>query len=1169
MENRWGKTPTNFVSTTYTVESGIVSPTSSSTSVASENDGRLVSETFELAAQNVSELKQLIAMWEAEEYARSEAEGEAMDAFYINQKVERYLHKFFTRRKVFAEHQDFIVDDVCPTEDRDVSSKYSEEWLTPLSSLPKSPFVEKATSAATEPFLVSSSGSSQQAAHPEMRSPAPFSPVPQPGQQGYLTALQASMLAIKAAYFVETVSTTQTRSFLSTEDTASVASCESAEDKDLDDESEDTDSTMSLPCPVMDVDFKSENVIEEVSKDKLDKDGYTCEPTRLSPLQVDTKQVEDSSSRFLTSEDLSLRIQASPISQVTPFIEKDASSQTFQTVSLQKYIPLELPKSQESKDITSQTEEYAVLSSSSTQARRFLQVEDRSRISAFGSTEEYIPYLVADMDVMLENTIMEVSKDNLATDTFTATGLFPEQAETREVDKVEDSSSSYSTSEDTRLTIKEYQFPRKMSFTEKEAYSPSKEKDIPETFQADTITPQTTMAAPSTSSGASSQQAVRPEITSALIGEALVPPIRSTQEPSVRQGPLTPLQLSLFAVRIASSIETKSSNQARSFLSADDQSPIFSLGSTEEKEPCGALEDSDSNKEVLGAVTDMDVIPENVIKEDNLFTDIYTKTGVETKDSDEVVGSGSSYLTSADTAQISMGFTPETVLKDFTEGSIVTERYVTKDLPQMVDDEVVGASISYSTSEDRTLIDRASQLPQVTSFAEKVASSQKDENIGESFQTFSLQSYVPLEVPEIERSKDRIPQSITVAPSFSSTGSIQQAECPEATSALIWQDFVSPFSPIQPPSRQGSLTAFTKEDLAIELEMYRAEEDSYGLMAEEVSSELLSVQVSSDFVLEEDSSDLVVEEDSSSLLTEADSSSLMAEEDSSGLAADSSDLWAEYFSGLVTRQGSSGLLVDRDSYGLVAVEDSTGLLAEEDSSAVVVGEDSSVLLVEEASYALVVEEASSGLVTEEHSPGLVAREDSYTVIAEEESSGLVAEEDSYGLLAEDDSYGLVFEARTSGLRELEDSYHLIAEDDSYELLTEEDSPGVLVEEDSPGLVAQEGSSSMLAQDYLYGVVAEKDSSCLIAKGDSPALLADRIALSLCSSGSPQPAERLEVESALMEKDIGSDTDRTPGSPKQGMVPVLGRVIKVMECIYTATEAPYFSGHTMTFQKKDS
>lgn len=1329
MESNRGKRSTDFTRT-YTVDSGKVSPASSTSSVASENAGRLVFDTFEVAAHNINELMQLIAMWEAEESAKSEAEGEPLGPLYVNQKVEKYLHKFFNRRKVFAEH--FIGGDMCPEEEdvplKDASSEYFEEQLRKYmedkdSSTPASGFFScmplehtaltsvftgnDLTGAATDPLSeieekedldsfrstesyptsedyrevdstsqtiiattssMSSRGSSQQAVHTDVHSApsSPFGSTPEPtGEQGYLTPLQASLLAIKTAYFVETVSTTQSRSFLSVEDTSSLASCESTEEQYLDVESEDTDSNLST---LVDTDAVSENVIQEVEKDKQYTDMYTRGATALSPAIVQTNI--DSSSSFLTPEDLTMRIQSSQIPQAISFNEDDDVS-------------FQLPKSQESTDETLEATMLApsLLSSSAQQA------------VCSAAVEEY----VADMNIIQ--------------------GI-----------------ASYLPSEDTSLAMREYQFPQERSVTEKEADPQSKEKDdtsqavyaqtsvfLPKSEESLDITSQAMMVSPPMPSSSSSESvqsyilldlpkseesmditqpttmvsAPMPSSTSSLSVQSnillglpkseespdttpqtmtVAPPMpgsgssrqaespdvapvlsfSSTLEASGRQTPLTALQMSLFAVKVASSIEL--SNQACSFLSAEDESPIFLPGPTEEPEPSVVSED------VLCSVADIDVLPDNIITEakDNLFPDISTRADVETKGPDEVQ-----------------------------EQYLATDMYMTKE-EETVIAEVVGTSYTHLTS----------QLPQLASslIDEKEASTASSEkeaaSLGATVLTDSIQNFVPMELPEIDKSKDSPPQTPTVPPSLSSYSLIEQPQHPEATSTLRGQVFsqtpqaaslseifqtvsihnvpmeqakseqsedstpqtsrVPPSLSIQRPEatstlrgqdfsqipqasgQQGPSTAllsysdssekpeqatFTEEDLSAELERFRKQygmvpkEDSSDFMTEEVSSDLLIVGVSSDLVADGESSDLVVEEDSSSLLTEADSSSFAAEvvssellaeedtssqvirEDSSGLVVEEESyslvseedlpgmLTVDDLPGLVADVDLPGLLADDDSYGLLAEEDSYGLVAEEDSYGLVTDDDSYGVVAEDNTYGLVAEDDSYGLVAEEDLSGALAEDDSYGLLAEEDLYGLVAEEqsagvaaeayspgvvaaqDSYGLLTEEDSYGLLAEEdsyevvleEASGVRVTEDSYTISAEEDSYDLLTEEDSSGLLLQEDSYGVLAGEDSSPL---------VANVDTSCLIAKGESPAPLvgetSDRVALSFSSSDSAQQAERLEMAPALMEKSI----DVAPGSQKLEMVPVLGRVIKVMECIYAATEAPYFAGYIVKNRKKD-
>lgn len=66
---------------------------------------RLISEALELAVQNINELRQLVAQWEAEEQAYSEAdamEGASSAAVDVDQRFENYLQRFFARQLQFT-----------------------------------------------------------------------------------------------------------------------------------------------------------------------------------------------------------------------------------------------------------------------------------------------------------------------------------------------------------------------------------------------------------------------------------------------------------------------------------------------------------------------------------------------------------------------------------------------------------------------------------------------------------------------------------------------------------------------------------------------------------------------------------------------------------------------------------------------------------------------------------------------------------------------------------------------------------------------------------------------------------------------------------------------------------------------------------------------------------
>lgn len=1085
MDRNRGKRASDFTRT-YTVDSGKVSPTSSTSSVASENAGRLVFDTFEVAAHNVNELMQLVAMWEAEGRAKSEAEGESLGALYVNQKVENYLNKFFSRRKVFAEH--FIGGDMSPQEEdiqvKDASSEYLEEQLrkylenkesltpgsgffssvpmehTALASVFSGNDIADAASGTTDPLSeivekddfysfrstesyptsedyqeidstsqtiiatssMSSRGSSQQAVHTDVPS-SPLGSTPEPtGEQGYLTPLQASLLAIKTAYFVETVSTTQSRSFLSVEDTSSLASCESAEEPYVDVESEDTDSNLSM---LVDTDVMPENVIQGLEKDKPYTDMYTPGASGLSTI-VQTNI--DSSSNFLTPEDLTMRIQASQIPQAASFHEAMCSAAV---------------------------EEY---------------------VSPFSSTQEPLRTSVGASE----------EKDNIDLN-------LPVQG-----------TPSFSSSED---TIIEYQFPPEKSFPEKEVVPKSEESvdisfalPVSSSFQSNVIQ-EIPKSEESPDCRGSSQKAEYPDL-------APFPSVSSTQEASGRQTPLTALQMSLFAVKVASSIETKSSNQARSFLSADDESPIFLPGPTEELEPTVLSDEMDEKEAKKEDASSILHVPVELPKTENFEESI-----------------------------------PQT-----------------SQLPPFMSIQRPDATLTLRHQD-------FSQTPQAESLSD-------------------ISQTVPVELAKGKQLEDGTPQTSQVTPSVS----IQH---PEKTPTVRGQDLS------QIPQSSGQLgplseqASFTEEYITAELERFRKQ---YGLVPKNDSTDLMTEEVLSDLLVFGVSSDLVVEEDSSSLLTEADSSSFVAEVVSSELLAE------EDSSSQIIRGASYGLVVEDESYSHVA-EDLHVMLPQDVLSGLGAKVVSPVLVPDDDSYGLLTEEDSYGLVAEDNFYGLV-RDDSYGMIAEEGISGAVAVEDSYGVLAEEDLFGLVAEEQSAivvteayypGIVTGQGSYGLLTGEASYSLLAEEESYAVVLDEAS-GVQVTEESYTLLAEDNSYELLTEKDLSeqflqdnsyvlaedssllanvdisCIIAKASSPSPrvgeTSDRVAFSFSSSDCAKSADRLERASALIEKSIETNIDITPESQKQNMVPVLGRVIKVMESFYAATEAPYFAGYTVKVKKKN-
>lgn len=1257
MESNRGKRASDF-SRTYTVDSGKVSPTSSTSSVASENAGRLVFDSFEVAAHNVNELMQLVAVWEAEGRAMSKAKGESFGALYVNQKVQNYLNKFFNRRKVFAEH--FMGDGMSPQEKdspvKGASSEYLEEQLrkymenkdsltpgsgcfssvpmehTALTSIftgndmtdaasdPLSETVEKEdfySFRSTESYptsedyqeidstsqtiiatsSMSSRGSSQQAVHTDAQS-APSSPLgstPEPtGAQGYLTPLQASLLAIKTAYFVETVSTTQSRSFLSVEDTSSLASCESAEEQFLDVESEDTDSNLSMLVDT-----------QEVESDKPDTDMYTPGAAGLSPI-VQTKI--DSSSSFLITEDLSMRVQASPVPQATSFYD-DSSSK--------------MPSSQSSDSAlqafcSAAVEEYV---SPFSPRQEPLGLQEPLR-TLFGSTEE------KDLSVASGNIDLDLPIPLCVADVDIVQGT-----------------TSYPPSADTIIEHKADPLgPPLSSGTSSITVQSNVIQELPIREESPDSTTQTmTVATPLPSSG-SSQQAESPVL-------APIPSVSSIQETSGRQTPLTALQMSLYAVRVASSIERKSSNEPRSFLSADDESPIFLPGPTEQPEPSDVSEESTSD--ITVPVADIDGTLNNIISEakDNVFLGLPARVD-QTAESvgksyinltsqlpqqflltEELAVSlidekGSSTASSTKEAA-SLSSTPLTdSIQNVAPMKLLQVDKTTDSTPEtfmvpsfLSSSEAAftlrGQEISQTASIPHVSVEQPKrkqfedsvlqvsqvppsmpvQRPESTSNLRGQDFSQRPQaaSFSEISQTASIQ-HVSVELLQREQFEDRTPQIPQLQPSSpiqhletTSTFRLQDlSQIPQSSGQLAPS---LPFLSSSDSPKRSEQASVTEEDLAAELDRFRKQ---YGLVPRKDSSDLMTDEVLSDLLIFGASSDLVVEEDSSSLLTEADSSSFVADEVSSELLAEEdsssqmirekdesySHVTASDLSGLVAEVDSPGLVPDDESYVLLAEEDSYGLVAYQDLYGQVADNVSYGVVTEDNTYGLVTRVDSYGLITEAGVPGAVAEEDSYGVLAEEDLYGLmvaeqsavvipgayyypamVVDQDSYGLQTEDDSYALLAEAESyapvlgeaSGVQVTEDSNSILAEDDSYELLTVEDSSGLLLQDNSYGVVPEEDLSPLLAN---------ADVPCLTARGPSPSPLvgetSGRVAFLYSSSDSTKPAE----------KSIETNIDVAPESQKLNMVPVLGRVIKVMESFYAATEAPYFAGYTVKIKKKD-
>lgn len=748
------------------------------------------------------------------------------------------------------------------------------------------------------------------------------------------------------------------------------------------------------------------------------------------------------------------------------------------------------------------------------------------------------------------------------------------------------------------------------SFRSTESYPTS------EDYQEIDSTSQTIIATSSMSSRGSSQQAVHTDVPSAPSTPSL-----STPEPTAEPRYLTPLQASLLAIKTAYFVETVSTTQSRSFLSVEDTSSLASCESAEEPYLDVESEDIDSN---LSMLVEKDVMSLNVIQE----VDKDKPQAASFHKDDDVSFKRPQALCSAAVEEYVSPFS-STQESSRLEESLRTsigpseERIVSIASDNIDLNLPVQGTTSYTSPEDRIV---EYQFPVVPKSQESVDVFSPP--LSRSTSLINVQSEVVHDIPISKKSPDSTPQTMTFATPVPSRDLSQQAESPalaplpsvsstqeaaghqspltalqmslfavkvassiEAKSSNQDRSFLSTEdeSPIFLPGPTEKLELEAKDshvpdisttqtqdqdrqDLTTELERFRKQfglvpkDDSSDLMTEEVLSDLLAVGVSSDLVVEEGSSSLMTEADSSSFVAEVISPELLAEEDSS------SQRIRAAVSGLVVQDGSYSQVAREDLRLMQPEDEFSGLVAKAVSSGMVPDDDTFVLLTDEDSYGLVAANDFFGLVADNNAYGLAAEANTYRPVARDDTYGLIAEEGASGAVAVQDSYGVL--TRT-------DSYRLLAEDELYAVVRGESAVVQETEDESYELLTGEDSSDLLLQENLYGVRAEVlspllanvDVSCLIAKGLLPSPLvgetSNRVALSFSSSDFAKPAERIEIASSSKGKSIETDIVMMQESSKQNMVPVLRRVIKVMESFYAAAEAPYFAGYTVKIRKNDA
>lgn len=789
MEDQTEDDAQDLLSRPLTEESRRHSAASASVSWTRSMASRLISEALELAVQNINELRQLVAQWEAEEQAYLEAdamEGAFSVAIDVDQRFENYLQRFFARQRQFTPGVSDLAygidtrpgpsgqqqENVLLTAEiiQDIYRKIKSTWQYNMSPIEMQGLdVESSVSEPDLSFPVAVTGVACRHVSNEY--------VEEERWKDVLYADNRPYMPFPSSY----VST--------------------------------RDSTLPAEGQVESFAAMEEDLIflELLRKEQI------AEAVRCSP----SEDQRETDAPYAFERDLAYRDSGlepsrvpSSLSSVGLFQPADLPEMTFDLVE-RDFVPPSIstpgPLAPLHKPLYRAAHDGSAMKSIDP-GLRFLSPEDRLSLPLFVASERRdlmaesegrglsmdISSSVAYMDVIPENVFEEFAEDDPATDMYKARP-FLVLLETKDGDERVDSTNSSLTSKDTMDLI--------------------------------------------LSSSNSSPPAEQNEIPDAVLEDDLVSPFGFPPELLGPGAYFRPLQVTPVPERSAEESNVNSSNRGFGCLSVEVRSPVSSAGSTEGNSFTGGPEDSGSHREVPFLIpnTEETQIVSYVFMEDLVSTMYATEPSP---------GSTSSRPTSREPTEIdpslsSSGTTQRAappqntfaVLEDdigpllglpeepsvqegpvtplqfkgvdeieslekFRVGEPVPDMYTTGLSQVLIKkghvSEVLSSTSCVLVSEDTILTTRASEI--METYRVRDAFSQVDEHaFADDFRILSLGRPARPDLPKYEAYGDSTPETLRGFSFLSSGGSSQQAERLKVATPLMEENLVSSFSSSHDP----------------------------------------------------------------------------------------------------------------------------------------------------------------------------------------------------------------------------------------------------------------------------------------------------------------------------------------------------------------------------------
>lgn len=762
---------------------------------------RLISEALELAVQNINELRQLVAQWEAEEHAYLEddaMEGASSVAVDVDQRFESYLQRFFAQQLQFTPGVSDLAygidarpgpsgqqqENILLTAEivQDIYRKIKSTWQYNVSLIEMQGLdVESRVSEPDLSFPVAVTGASCRHVSNEYveeerwkdvlyADSRPYMPIP----PSYVSTRD---LTLPAEGQVESFATMKEDliflELLRKEEIAEAVRCSPSEDQ------RETDAPYVFEG---DLAYRDSGLEPSRVPSSLSSCGL-FQPVGLPEMTFD-----------LVEEDFV------PPSTSTPGL----------------LAPLHKPLYRAAHDGT--------VMKSNDPGLRFLSTEDRFSLPLFATSERRdlmaesegrglsmdISSSVAYMDVIPENVFEEFAEDDPATDMYKARP-FLVLLESKDGDDGVDSTNS--------------------SLTSKDAM------DL------------------ALSSSDSSQPAEQNEAPDAVLEDDLVLPFGFPPELLGHGAYFRPLQFSPVPERNVEESNVNSGNQGFSCLPVGVGSSVSSAGSTEGNSFTGGPEDSGSHREVQSQyrnpnTEETQIVSYVFLKEDHVSTMYATEPSPVPLETKKLVGSTSSRLTPREPTEICLSLSssgttqpaappqnafavmendiapllglPEEPLvqegpvtplqfkgvgkieslEKFRVGELVPDMYTTGLSQVLMKKEHVSEVLSSTScmlvSEDTILTTRASEI--METYRVQDAFSQVDESaFADDFQILSLGRPVRPDLPKYEAYGDSTPETLMGFSFLSSGGSSQHAERLKVATPLMEENLVSSFSSSQDP----------------------------------------------------------------------------------------------------------------------------------------------------------------------------------------------------------------------------------------------------------------------------------------------------------------------------------------------------------------------------------